>query len=222
MNLKKIKEDYNPIRIVSAASHGFGALFFLGGTIALVVKATLFRQSFLHYLAFILYGLSAISLYSASTLYHSVKSSIKIRGILKKIDHSMIYVLIAGTYTPICLLAVWQEGGKIMLPLIWVLASLGVVSSSIWIKKPNWLSALLYLGMGWLALTIIKPLWQNLSGPALFLLILGGALYSLGAVLYALRWPGRNHPVFGFHEIFHFFVLAGSFCHFFLIFAFLN
>lgn len=218
---EKTKKEYNPLRFVSAASHGVGILLFIAGTVALLVKSAVLKHSPLHYVAFALYGASGVSLYSASTLYHSLRASLKVREFLKKLDHSMIYVLIAGSYTPICLIVIWQEGGKVMLPIIWSLALLGVVSSIIWIKKPSWLSSLLYLAMGWLALVVIKPLFHQLSLPAMILLATGGILYSIGAVFYALRWPGRYNPIFGFHELFHFFVLAGSFCHFLLIYKYI-
>ncbi len=141
---------------------------------------------------------------------------------LRKFDHSMIYVLIAGSYTPICLLSIPQQGGILMLILVWGIALFGVIASIFWIATPRWLSASLYLGMGWMALMVIKPLLANLPPGGLLWLLLGGIFYSVGAIFYALKWPGRDHPIFGFHEIFHFFVLAGSISHYCLIFCYLS
>ena len=216
------RDPNDGLRIVSAVSHGIGAILSLTGTVALMIRGFANSLSGLHLLAYFLYGTSAVALYLASTLYHSLRTSIIHRLRLRKFDHSMIYVLIAGSYTPICLLAIPQQGGIIMLILVWSVALFGVISSILWIHQPRWLSATLYLGMGWMALMVIKPLLANLPTGALLWLLLGGIFYSVGAIFYALKWPGRDHPIFGFHEIFHFFVLAGSTSHYLMVFCYLS
>jgi len=218
----KQRDPNDGLRIVSAVSHGVGAVLSLTGTIALLIRGFANALSGLHLLSYLLYGASATSLYLASTLYHSVRTSLLYRLRLRKFDHSMIYILIAGSYTPICLLAIPQQGGIIMLVWVWSIALFGVVSSILWIHQPRWLSASLYLGMGWMALTVINPLLTNLPTGALLWLLMGGLFYSVGAIFYALKWPGRDHPIFGFHEIFHFFVLAGSISHYFMVFCYLS
>lgn len=225
VSTKKQRTQRDPndgLRIVSAVSHGFGVVLSLTGLIALLIRGFENAVSGLHFLAYTLYGVSAIALYLASTLYHSIRTSLIQRLRLRKFDHSMIYVLIAGSYTPICLLSIPQQGGILMLILVWGIALFGVIASIFWIDKPRWLSASLYLGMGWMALMVIKPLLANLPPGGLLWLLLGGIFYSVGAIFYAMKWPGRDHPIFGFHEIFHFFVLAGSICHYFMIFCYLS
>lgn len=223
--MRKNTEIRNPndgLRSVSAWSHGIGAVLSFLGTIALFLRAGLSTLTELHWLSYMLYGASATLLYLASTLYHSVRAGLEQRMRLRKFDHSMIYVLIAGTYTPICLLAIPHMGGIIMTIVIWAIAAVGVLSSILWIHKPSWLSATLYVGMGWLAIIIIRPLMLTLPTSALIWLLAGGLLYTFGAILYALKWPGRTHPLFGFHEFFHFFVLAGSISHYIMIFVYLS
>jgi hemolysin III len=205
----------------SAISHGFGAVLSLTGLIALLIRGFVNAVSGLHFLAYTFMEFCHCAIFS-HTLYHSVRTSLIQRLRLRKFDHSMIYVLIAGSYTPICLLSIPQQGGILMLILVWCVALFGVITSVFWIDKPRWLSASLYLGMGWMALMVIKPLLANLPPGGLLWLLLGGIFYSVGAIFYALKWPGRDHPIFGFHEIFHFFVLAGSISHYCMIFCYLS
>ena len=138
---------------------------------------------------------------------------------LRKLDHCSIYVLIAGTYTPLCLMPLRTVGawGWTLFGVIWVLALLGIVMTLFWVNSPRWVTAGVYLFMGWLAVIALYPLWQTLGAAGLFWLLLGGVLYTVGGVLYALKLPGRNNPRFGCHEIFHVFILLGSIAHFMLM-----
>lgn len=160
-----------------------------------------------------------IVLYAASCLYHCLNTSVRGRLALRKWDHCSIYLLIAGTYTPLCLLPLRQAGGWgwSLFGVIWALALMGIVLTLLWVNSPRWVTSGIYLFMGWLAVIALYPLWQVLGGRGLFWLLLGGVLYTIGGVLYALKWPGRDNPRFGCHEIFHVFILLGSIAHFVLM-----
>ncbi len=162
---------------------------------------------------------SMILLYGASTLYHAVNVKGEKLKIFQRIDHMMISVLIAGTYTPICLLILPAFSGRILLTVIWSIAAAGMLVKLFWITCPKWFSSLLYTAMGWLCLAVFPQLFQAMPRPAFFLLLAGGIFYSAGAVLYALKLPVFNqlHQAFGTHEIFHLFVMGGSICHYICI-----
>jgi hemolysin III len=171
----------------------------------------------LAFIAIIMFGLSLIFLYTASTVYHLIKSSDKVIRILRKLDHSMIYILIAGTYTPICLISLQGTLRWVMFIGIWTLALVGITLKMLWFNAPRWLSTLFYVLLGWIAVFIISPLSRVMSLGGLVCLFLGGVFYTVGAVIYATKWPKISSKIFGFHEIFHLFVLAGSFCHYFMV-----
>ncbi|MPM18430.1 hypothetical protein SDC9_64841 [bioreactor metagenome] len=203
------------LRTWSAVTHGVGAgLAVLGAALLLVRAVTL--GTIWHIVAFAVYGATMIGLYTASTLYHSVRTSDKGRIALRKYDHASIYFLIAGTYTPICLVALRGPWGWSVFGVIWALALGGLVLSVKWIMAPRWLTAGIYLFMGWLALVPLVPLHKAAPG-ALFWLLLGGLLYTVGGISYALKWPGRGNPRFGCHEIFHVFIVLGSLAHYMLM-----
>ena len=158
-----------------------------------------------------------IGLYTASTLYHCLNTGVAGRIALRKYDHISIYFLIAGTYTPVCLVTLPHDGGIPMLIAVWAVALAGTVMALLWIDAPRWITAGVYLFMGWMSLFMLPSLLRNMPPLGLFWLVLGGALYTVGGVLYAVKWPGRNNPRFGCHEIFHLFILLGSVAHFFLM-----
>lgn len=214
---EKGRDPYDGLRPWSALTHGAGAALGILGTVLLLVRTALLGGSAWHYVTFALYGASMIALYTASTLYHCVNTSVKGRIALRKFDHTSIYLLIAGTYTPICLIPLRGPWGWALFGVIWGLALLGSAMSLLWINAPRWLTAGIYIFMGWLALIAIYPLTQRLPAQGLFWLLLGGVIYTIGGVLYALKWPGRGNPRFGCHEIFHVFILLGSVCHFLLM-----
>ncbi len=214
---KRAKRDpYDGLRPWSAITHGVGAVLALIGTIALLLRVWPTGSS-LRMVSFAIYGVSMIGLYTASTLYHCINTSVAGRLALRKFDHSSIYLLIAGSYTPICLIALGPGSGYTLFAEIWALAIAGVILSIAWIHCPRWLTSALYLFMGWMALTAIGAISRALPAEGMFALVLGGVLYSIGGVLYAVKWPGRNNPRFGCHEIFHVFILLGSACHFWLM-----
>lgn len=206
---------------VSGYTHILGAILSLIGLIALIYSA-LTHGSVRHLVSFIIFGISLICLYTASGIYHLVPGPEKLIKNLRKLDHMMIFVLIAGSYTPFLLVAltgIWRTG---MLIGIWAIAVSGVIFKAFWLNAPRWLYTGIYLGMGWLALVVIVPLVRALPPGAVLWLFLGGASYTVGAVFYALKWPNPIPKVFGFHEIWHIFVLLGSFSHFWAVFRYVT
>jgi hemolysin III len=204
---------------VNSMSHLIGAVLSLAGLILLIVKSVQ-AGTMVHLFAALIFGLSLILLYSSSSVYHWVISSTEVIRILRKIDHCMIYVLIAGTYTPICLITLKGKLGIGLLIAIWALTVLGIVLKLVWFDAPRWLYTGFYLLLGWLAVFFIYPISLALSGKGVFLLVLGGLLYSAGSLFYALKPKRLKLWKFGFHEIFHLFILAGSITHYFFIYKY--
>ena len=136
----------------------------------------------------------------------------------------MIFVLIAGSYTPICLVVLNGTTGYVMLALVWGIAIAGIVIKLCWITCPKWFSSILYIAMGWVCLLAFSKIYNALSGPAFYWLLSGGLIYTIGGVIYALKAQGFNarHSSFGSHEIFHLFVMGGSICHFVLMFRYIT
>lgn len=165
---------------------------------------------------------SMILLYAASTVYHTFDISANVNRLLKKIDHMMIFVLIAGTYTPVCLLVLGGAAGIKLLALVWGVAAVGILINALWITCPKWFSSLFYIGLGWVCILAIRPIAAALSPGAFAWLLCGGIIYTVGGIIYALKLPIFNarHKNFGSHEIFHLFVMGGSFCHYMLMYGY--
>lgn len=214
---EKGRNPYDGLRPWSAITHGAGAALALLGAVLLLVRAALSGADPWKLVPFAIYGGAMVCLYTASTLYHSVNTTVAGRVALRKYDHSAIYFLIAGTYTPLCLTALRGVWGWALFGIIWALAIAGLVMSLLWINCPRWVTVTVYIAMGWLAIVAIFPLWQALGWRGVFWLLLGGVLYTIGGVLYALKWPGRNNPRFGCHEVFHVFIVLGSAAHFLMM-----
>jgi len=214
--VKKQRDPYDGLRPWSAITHGAGAILGIAGTAALLILSGL-RGRWDLFLSFGIYGLSMICLYTASTLYHCLNGPVSARIALRKYDHCSIYLLIAGSYTPLCLTALRDTAGLPLLAAVWALALAGVALTIAKLNIPRWLTSAIYLFMGWLALFAMGPIWSALPGEGLFWLLAGGILYTVGGVLYAVKWPGRDNPRFGCHEIFHVFILMGSLCHFLMM-----
>ena len=166
---------------------------------------------------------SMILLYGASTLYHSLDISKKVNLFFRRIDHSMIFVLIAGSYTPICLLVLERRTGLIMLALVWGIAITGIIIKGFWVFCPKWVSSVLYISMGWICVLAFSQILNNLTRTEFGWLLAGGIIYTIGGVIYALKLPIFNskHKNFGSHEIFHLFVMGGSACHFVVMYSLL-
>lgn len=201
---------------VSGFTHMAGAILSLIGLIILGVNA-LYNRGIIYFVVFGVFGVSLILLYSASTIYHLVRLSEKAIKILRRLDHSMIYVLIAGTYTPICLIALKGRLGIGLLIGIWSLAVIGIILKMFWLEAPRWLYTSFYVFMGWISVFVIVPLARIIPISGIWWMFAGGILYTVGAVIYGTKWPRIKSKVFGFHEVFHIFVLLGSFCHYWLM-----
>jgi len=205
---------------VSGFSHLLGAVLSVAGLYYLVRYAAI-NGTVWHIVSFAIFGASLILLYTASTIYHLLVVSEKGSIILRKIDHMMIYVLIAGTYTPVCLIPLRGGWGWSLLISIWGIAMAGIILKMLWLNAPRWLYTFFYLVMGWLIVIAFVPLIRTMPVAAMMWLIAGGLLYTVGAVIYGTKWPRFKSKVFGFHEVFHIFVLYGSFCHFWLMFRYI-
>lgn len=201
---------------ISALTHLIGMIFSCIALVLLVKKA-IEIETMVYIVGFAIFGLSLILLYAASTVYHTVDKPEEIQRKYKRIDHMMIYVLIAGTYTPICLIALGGTLGYIMLALIWLIAIAGIIMKIFWIGAPRKITSGLYIIMGWLVIFAISPIAKSLPQEGLKWLVAGGIIYTIGGVIYALKWPFRNNKWFGFHELFHLFVMGGSVCHYILV-----
>lgn len=205
---------------INGLTHLIGAALSLIGLIALVIKAILTDSGFIAILSVIMFGISMILLYSASATYHSVISTEKVIYRLKKLDHSMIFVLITGSYAPFCLIALNNKIGWILFGAVLTSAILGIIFKMFWVGCPKWISSVMYIAIGWFAIFAIYPLSQVLMPQALFLLVLGGIMYTIGGVIYALKDDKFKIGAFGTHEIFHVFILLGTLCHFIAVFLY--
>ena len=205
----------------SAITHFIGMLMAIFAAVPLLIKAA-HEPSRIYVISIAIYAISLILLYAASTTYHTFNKSEKINTILKKIDHMMISVLIAGSYTPICLLVLKGKTGIILLSIVWGIAIVGILIKAFWVYCPKWVSSVLYIGMGWTCVMAFTQLLNSMSPAAFGWLLAGGIIYTVGGVIYALKLPLFNsrHKYFGSHEIFHLFVMGGSACHFIVMYAF--
>ncbi len=188
-------------------SHALAALASVILTLAL---CWLSRQDPPRLVSMLIFGLSMIELYTLSAIYHIITWSPARRRVLRAIDHANIFVLIAGTYTPLCfnILTGWVRDA--ILTAIWLLALTGVSISIFTLHFPRWATAALYIGMGWVVVLALPAFLAVLPWTAVATLLLGGILYTVGAVIYARKWPNPFPSVWGYHEIFHLFVIAGS------------
>src|SRR5919107_803165 len=199
---------------VSGLTHLAGVLLAL---IALIVLLTRAAGRLDQLVAFGIFGLSLIALYSARALYHLLPVSPAATARLRRLDHMTIFILIAGTYTTVCVLALeggWRAG---LLGLVWTLALCGVALKLLWMESPRWLSVGVYLAMGWLAVIAASAIFRAIPYGGVAWVLGGGLVYSAGALIYALKRPNLVPGVFGFHELWHLFVLAASACHFWAI-----
>lgn len=205
----------------SAITHFIGMLMAVFAAVPLIIKAT-HEPSPIYVVSIAIYAASLILLYAASTTYHTFDRSEKVNTILKKIDHMMISVLIAGSYTPICLLVLGGRLGIILLAIVWSIAIAGILIKAFWVYCPKWVSSVLYIGMGWTCVLAFTQLLNSMSPAAFGWLLAGGLIYTVGGIIYALKLPIFNmkHKDFGSHEIFHLFVMGGSICHFVVMYAF--
>ena len=206
----------------SAITHFIGMLMAIFAAVPLLIKAAN-GPSQIYIISLTIYAASLILLYAASTTYHTFDVSERVNTILKKIDHMMISVLIAGSYTPVCLIVLKGRTGLILLAVVWSIAIAGIMIKAFWVYCPKWVSSVLYIGMGWTCVLAFTQILNNMSPAAFGWLLAGGIIYTVGGVIYALKLPifNNRHKNFGSHEIFHLFVMGGSACHFVVMYAFL-
>ena len=206
----------------SALTHFIAMLLALCAAVPLLVRAAV-HSGVKSLTAMTVFMISMVLLYAASTIYHSVNCSGRVLRIFRKMDHMMIFILIAGTYTPVCLLTLPKPSGLMLLAAVWGIALVGIFIKGFWITCPKWFSSVLYIAMGWSCLSVLGQLFSLLPLHAFLWLLAGGLIYTAGGIIYALRLPlfDARHPMFGLHEIFHLFVRAGSLCHFVFMFCYL-
>lgn len=205
----------------SALTHFIAMILAMIASVPLIVKAY-YASGCLCAGALAVFIISMVLLYAASTVYHTFDISEHVNRILKKIDHMMIFILIAGTYTPVCLIVLGNPVGYRLLATVWTIALLGILITAIWINCPKWVSSCIYISMGWVCLSAIRTILSSLTHSAFLWLLAGGIIYTIGGIIYALKLPLFNsrHKYFGSHEIFHLFVMGGSFCHYVMMFRY--
>ena len=209
---KYIREPVNSI------THLVGAALAAVGLILLINKGIQLEVGPGEMFSLIVFGISMIALYATSGIYHLIMMGDRALLFMKKLDHSMIFILIAGTYTPIIAYILEGDFRTFMLILIWSIAVLGVLFKIFWINAPRVLYTGIYLGMGWLSVILLKAVIDVTGLPGFYLLLGGGLSYTIGAVIYALKKPNFS-KVFGFHELFHCFVLLGTFLHYLMVYT---
>ena len=205
----------------SAITHFIAMMLAIFASVPLLVKSGVDAGD-ICFLAMGIFIFSMILLYGASATYHAVNVSAGALQIFRKIDHMMIFVMIAGSYTPVCLIVLGGRMGMILLSLVWGIAVMGMSINLFWITCPKWFSSLIYIALGWVCVFVFGRLWEVLSVSAFLWLLAGGIVYTIGGVIYALKLPlfNRKHSHFGSHEIFHLFVMGGSICHFIFMYGY--
>lgn len=209
---------------ISALSHFVGFLLAIAAAGPLLLKGVLAGCSLGELLSLTAFLLGMIALYGASAAYHTFfKLGEKGYFWLKRLDHSMIYLLIVGSYLPICVFALWDGIGKPMTLAVSAVAFVGILFTLFWVTCPKWLSSCIYIALGWVSALALPQMLDAMSPVAIGWLVAGGLLYTVGGVIYALKLPGleRRFPGFGAHELFHLFVLAGTICHYIMVFVYL-
>lgn len=202
---------WRPKEPLNSYSHAVGALLAVAALVALVIESAGRPRQIV---GFSIYGASLVLLYLASTAYHWLRVSPRGEEILRRLDHTAIFVLVAGTYTPVCLVTLRGGWGWSIFGVIWGLAVVGVALKLFSRAAPAWFTAAHALAMGWLALVAVVPLVRELPSGGLAWLLAGGLLYTAGAAVYSAKWPDPLPGLVGSHGVFHFFVLAASFSHF--------
>lgn len=199
---------------------GFGALLSFFGVVILIYYAHVSNKP-VHLFSFLVYGFGLLNVFVASTLHHGVDGSERTNYLLRQWDYFAISLMIAGSFTPFCLIVLRNSLGWTVLGLVWILAIAGIALKALYPEAPKWITTSLFLGMGWLGVVIAKPVYFLLSWKAVLVLVVGGVIYTTGAVVYFFERPNPVPGRFGFHEIWHLFVLGGAASHYCLMFFFL-
>jgi hemolysin III len=195
---------------ISAYSHAAAIPVMIAGIIIMIIIS---RGNISHIIVVLIYGFSAIALFTASFLYHSKKRGENETSIWRKLDHAAIFIFIAGTYTPMCYIYLngWMKWGILIAQ--WSLVFFGIIFKFLFINAPRFIGTMIYLAMGWIAVIPIKQLYSRIPGDIMFFLAAGGLAYTLGAVIYVLKKPDPLPDYLGFHELFHLFIVAGAIFH---------
>ena len=172
---------------INGFTHLGGAILSFIGPLALITKTTISSSSIIDVTSVIIFGISMILLYATSAIYHLVVASEKVIVFLRKLDHAMIFILIAGSYTPFCLIILKSDKGWILFITVTTIAICGVIFKMIWFNCPRWISTIIYIGMGWISVFIINPLYNSTPVGGIILLILGGVLYTIGGIIYGIK-----------------------------------
>jgi hemolysin III len=208
-------EDPTPLIKPLLRGHFHQAAFFVAiGACSVLLLNSLNSDKVL---ATVIYSLSQIVLFGTSALYHRRNWQVRARTWMRRLDHAAIYVSIAGTSTPICMIALNEELGTKLLSLVWITAFFGIIQSLLWVKAPKWVSAILYISVSLLMIPSFPQLKDALGPSGLSLILIGGIAYIVGAIIYALKRPNPYPKTFGYHEIFHLLVIVGACFHFLLI-----
>lgn len=219
--MKKIKDP------VSGFTHLLGAVLSIAGLVLMIINCAIYsNEKAWDIVSCTIFGTGLILLYTFSSLYHLLNLKEKGTRVFRKFDHIMIYILIAATYTPICLGPLRGGWGWSIFGIVWGLAILGTILTAVWLDAPRWLTTSIYIAMGWMVIIAVFPMISIFSAipkgmEALGWLLAGGIFYTIGALIYGFKWPKINTKHVGFHEIFHIFVMLGSFCQFWFIFNYL-
>ncbi len=195
--------------------HFHQGMFFVG--LGALIPLLFRTHSLNEFFAIFIYAVCGLTMFGISTLYHRITWSQERRLLWKKMDHAGIYLMIAGSFTPIALLALPEPSGKILFAIIWGVAAVGILQSIFFVNLPKYVSSIIYLIAGYLIVPYIGELKISLGLLNVWLMFLGGLAYSAGAICYALKWPKFNPKYFGYHEVFHIFVNIGAIFHFFVI-----
>lgn len=203
---------------ISSLTHFIGFLMAIVATPLLLIHGAFGGAPLRALISMGVFMLSMVLLYGASASYHAFNLDEVRNHRLKCLDHMSIFVLIAGSYTPVCLIAIPGKAGTRLLIAVWIVAALGMLFKFFWVTCPKWVSSVMYIGMGWLCISVLPTIYANLSSAGFLWLLAGGLFYTVGGVIYALKLKiiPANSIGFGNHELFHLFVMAGSFCHYML------
>lgn len=213
--------QFRPRDPVSALTHLIGFFGAILGMPVLLIHAAQAGCGAASLISLGVFMLSMIFLYAASTSYHSFNLSARANKRLKKFDHMMIFVLIAGSYTPVCVMVLPYPSGVRLLALVWAIALAGMLLKAFWVTCPKWFSSVIYIGMGWVCLLAFGDICRNMTAIPFALLVAGGIFYTVGGVIYALKLEilRKHFRSFGAHELFHIFVMCGSLCHYLVMYS---
>lgn len=199
--------------LISFYSHVFGAIVAMAGLFFLIKAA----DSFMMQLLSVIYGISVIALFCASTFYHGLKQQENEESLWRKFDHIAIFIMIAGTYTPVCYIYLDSTTALYIISAQWLLVGFGILFKIFYVNAPRILYTLIYVAMGWMAIVLIQDIISVMDSLSTWYLFLGGVSFTVGAVFYIVKWPKRIKGYFGFHEIFHIFILSGAFFHYLMV-----